>query len=145
MPEADPGNDGGRMAFLDTNVLLYAFAKDDPRSLAAETLLLQGCCIGVQGLNEFANVARRKLQFAWPDVERALRAIRAVCASIVPLDVDIHKAGIAIAARYHLSIYDGLMLAAARRAGCRVFWSEDMQDGLVVEDALTILNPFAVR
>lgn len=62
MPGADPGDDGGRTAFLDTNVLLYAFAKDDPRNLAAETLL-QGCCIGVQGLNEFANVAKRKLQF----------------------------------------------------------------------------------
>ena len=46
--------------FLDSNVLVYAFT-DDPRAAAAQALLERGCAIGVQGLNEFANIARRKL------------------------------------------------------------------------------------
>jgi len=35
------------------------------------------------------------------------------------------------------------MLAAALRLDCATFWSEDMQDGLVVDGRLTIRNPFA--
>lgn len=47
-------------AFLDTNVLLYAFA-EDPRAPVAEALLGAGAVISVQVLNEFSAVARRKL------------------------------------------------------------------------------------
>lgn len=46
--------------FLDSNVLVYAFT-DDPRAAAAQALLARRCAISVQGLNELANVARRKL------------------------------------------------------------------------------------
>ena len=47
--------------FLDTNVLVYAVVKDDPRAAIAEQLLAQGGAISVQVLNEFVSVARRKL------------------------------------------------------------------------------------
>jgi predicted nucleic acid-binding protein len=36
----------GDKAFFDTNVLIYAFAKDDPRTEAAETLLAGGVSLG---------------------------------------------------------------------------------------------------
>ena len=55
-----PGN-----RFFDTNVLIYAFAADDPRNFRAEELLSEGGSIGVQILNEFTNVTRRKLQWQW--------------------------------------------------------------------------------
>jgi len=35
------------------------------------------------------------------------------------------------------------MLAVALRAGCTTFLSEDMHDGLVIDDRLTISDPFA--
>ena len=44
--------------FLDTNILAYAFSVD-PKSTIAEAILARGCVVGLQGLNEFANVARR--------------------------------------------------------------------------------------
>jgi predicted nucleic acid-binding protein len=47
--------------FFDTNVLIYAFAVGDRRSARAEALLAEGGVIGVQVLNEFTNVVRRKL------------------------------------------------------------------------------------
>lgn len=49
-------------AFFDTNILIYAIAANDPRSQHAEELLAAGGAISVQVLNEFASVARRKLQ-----------------------------------------------------------------------------------
>ena len=52
--------------FLDTNILIYAFASGDKRSARAEALLAEGGVIGVQVLNEFTSVARRKLGWDWP-------------------------------------------------------------------------------
>lgn len=51
--------------------------------------------------------------------------------------------GLRLAERYQLSLYDGMIVAAALDAGCDTLWSEDMHDGLVVETQLTICNPFA--
>ena len=127
--------------FLDTNVLVYAFA-DDRRSPRAESLLASGCATGVQALNEFTNVARRKLGLDWDEVEDALRSIRALCRTIVPLDVGVHEDGIRIARQHRLSVFDALLVAAALRSGCDTFWSEDMHDGLIVDGRLRVANPF---
>jgi predicted nucleic acid-binding protein len=127
--------------FLDTNVLVYAFS-DDARSAQAEALLAEGCASGVQALNEFANVARRKLAMEWREVQEALDAIRALLSAVAPLDLETHRTGIGIAERHRLSVYDAMMIAATLKLGCTTFWSEDLQDGLVVEERLTIRNPF---
>ena len=127
--------------FLDTNVLVYAFS-DDPRSARAEDLLAKCCASSVQALNEFANVARRKLSMDWREVRDALDAIRALLSAVTPLDLETHLAGLQLAERHRLSVYDAMMLAAALQLGCTTFWSEYLQDGLVVEGRLTIRNPF---
>jgi predicted nucleic acid-binding protein len=41
------------------------------------------------------------------------------------------------------SPFDALMVAAALRAGCDVFWSEDLQNEMMVDGTLRICNPFA--
>lgn len=128
-------------AFLDTNILVYAFSQD-PRAERARDLLDIGGTIGVQCLNEFANVARNKLGMDWGDVDAALGEIRFLCDVGAPVDLDLHESGLAIARRYRLNIFDSLIVAAALRAGCETLWSEDMQDGLVVETMLTVRNPF---
>ncbi len=50
--------------FFDTNLILYAFRRDDTRSQVAETLLGAGGALSVQVLNEFVAVARRKFDRA---------------------------------------------------------------------------------
>ena len=47
-----------------------------------------------------------------------------------------------LAERHRFRIYDSLILAAARRAGCRVLYSEDMQDGQRIE-GVGVSNRFA--
>jgi predicted nucleic acid-binding protein len=44
--------------------------------------------------------------------------------------------------RYQLAYWDSLVVAATLAAGCSTLYSEDMHDGLVVDDTLTIANPF---
>jgi len=49
---------------------------------------------------------------------------------------------LAFARKYKFSYYDSLILAAALSAGCETLATEDMQNGQLVEDMLTIRNPF---
>lgn len=128
-------------SFVDSNVLIYAFTAD-PRAAAAQALLERGCVTSVQGLNEFTNVARRKLGMTWDEVREALVAIRNVCQAILPLDIETHADALRIAERYGYAIFDALIVASARRADCDTLWSEDMQDGVVIDGRLRIANPF---
>ena len=61
---------------------------------------------------------------------------------MVPLTETTHELGLVLAERHVLNVYDGMIVAAAQLAGCETLYSEDMHDGLVI-DQLTIRNPFA--
>jgi len=128
-------------AFLDTNVLLYLLSDDAAKAAKAEALVLKGGVISVQVLNEFANVARRKLSASWDVVHEALDLMKEAL-TVEPLSVETHEIALAVAERYRFSIYDSLILAAALGAGCGLVYSEDLQDGQAVGD-LKIRNPFA--
>lgn len=126
--------------FFDTNVLLYAVRPADPRAERARTLLADGGVVSVQALNEFTNVARRKLGQPWGEINEKLGAIRALC-EVKPLTVATHDRALALAARYGCQIYDALQVASALENSCSVLYSEDMQHGQQIE-GLTIRNPF---
>jgi predicted nucleic acid-binding protein len=72
----------------------------DPRAARAQYLLERGCIAGVQGLNEFTNVARRRLGMTWGEVREALAAIRTLYRTILPMDIDTHTDALRIAERY---------------------------------------------
>ncbi len=127
--------------FFDTNVLIYAFAQDDPRSSRAEELLAGGGVIGVQVLNEFTNVTRRMLRWPWGDLEGALKVIEDLLGPARPLTSGTHAQAVVLARDSSLSFYDALIVAAAIEAGCRVLNSEDLQDGRKFA-TVTVVNPF---
>ena len=129
--------------FFDTNVLIYAIAERDPRSVQAEMLLLSGGIISIQGLNEFVSVARQKMGMVWNDIAEAADAILVLCPSPVPITLDVHQLAIKLAQRYGFSICDALVAAAALIARCTTLYSEDFQDGQIIDGTLTIKNPFA--
>ena len=126
--------------FFDTNVLLYLLSNDAAKADRAEALLATGGVVSVQVLNEFASVASRKLAMTIPEIREILSTIRAMC-MVKPLDIETHELGLDMAERYGFSIYDGLIVAAAVRAGCAILYTEDLQRGQVIEN-LTIRNPF---
>jgi len=132
-------NDKG---FFDTNVLVYIVGQKDERTAVAEALVAAGGVVSVQVLNELASVARRKLGMSWEEVGEALRAIRTLCPSPVPLTIETHDACLRIAAKYGYHIYDALVAAAALESECTTLYSEDFQDGQVIEGRLTVRNPF---
>lgn len=134
-------NDGE--AFFDTNVLLYLLSGDDTKADRAEELVAGGGIISVQVLNEFASVARRKLGMSWGEIHEILSQVRSVC-PVEPMTLEGHDRGVELAKRHGFQIYDAMIVASALLAGCTLLYSEDMQNGQVIDGRLTIRNPFAV-
>jgi predicted nucleic acid-binding protein len=128
-------------AFIDTNVLLYLLSEDSDKADRAEEILRAGGIISVQVLNELANVARRKLAMPWAEINELLSMMRSLC-SIEPLKIETHDRGIMIAERYKLNVYDAMIVAAGLLGGCEILYSEDMQNGLFIDNQLRIRNPF---
>lgn len=131
-------------AFFDTNVLLYLLSEDTTKAERAEALLGGGGVISVQVLNEFVSVARRKANLPWPELREVLDTLKSAL-TVQDLRLETHEKALDIAERYRLGIYDAQILAAARLSGCATVYSEDMQDGLEIESALRLRNPFASR
>lgn len=127
--------------FLDSNIILYAFS-DDIRQHVALALMGEGFEASVQVLNEVANVSRRKYRKDWDAVHRALEFVTLSADLIHPVTIDAHLLGMTFAKRYGYSVYDSILLATAYLTDCDTLFSEDMHDGMVIEDRLTIQNPF---
>lgn len=128
-------------AFFDTTVLVYILKEGDEKSAIADQLLASGGVLSVQVLNEFANVARRKLGMNWNEIEEALANIRDLCSPPSPLTIETHAAALKLAKRYGFQIYDSLILASALENRCGILYSEDLQHGQKI-DSLTVQNPF---
>jgi predicted nucleic acid-binding protein len=127
--------------FIDTNVLAYLLTSDTARIARAKAILAGGGIVSVQVLNELANVARRKSRLAMPELRSFLATIRGLV-TVVPVTLAVHDLGLDICARYGVSLYDSMLLAAAVQAGCDTFWTEDMQPGMCVLETLVLQNPF---
>ena len=128
-------------AFIDTNVLLYLLSADNRKAQVAEALVSDGGTISVQVLNEMTNVARRKLNMPWKDIEEFSGLIQSFC-NIESLTIETYKKGVQIANKYQLSVYDAMIIASASLANCDILYTEDMHDGLITDDQLRIANPF---
>jgi predicted nucleic acid-binding protein len=132
--------------FLDTNILVYALAVRtnspvDRRTQIAEELLAGGGVVSVQILNEFVDVATRKLKLGWEELDRSLHAVTVLCGRAASITVDTHMIAVKLSARYSFRVYDSLVVASAIEAGCTTLYTEDLPDGQQI-DGLSIANPF---
>jgi predicted nucleic acid-binding protein len=128
-------------SFFDSNVLIYAAARDPQKAERARNLMEAGGSVSVQVLNEIANVARRKMKLTWIETRDVLGLVRSLL-SIEPITIEVHEKGLDLAERYKLSVYDSMIAACALRVGCDVLYSEDMQDALLIDGRLRVTNPF---
>jgi len=98
------------------------------------------CCVSTQVLNELTNVLL-KWKMSKKIIEQAIDEICLTCEVKIINEATI-KRGLTINERYGYSFYDSLILAAALEANCEKVFSEDMQDGQVIDGKLTIINIF---
>ncbi len=130
--------------FLDTNTLVYFAAADVGKASTVEALLRAGGIISVQVLNELTLACLRKVGMDWAEVDEVLAVVRAAC-RIEPMTEATFDLGRQLAERYQLRVYDAMIVASALLAEADTLYSEDMHDGLLVENRLRIRNPFRVR
>ena len=137
------------LCFLDTNVLIYVFDKDSPnkaavaRQLYSRLVREKSGLVSVQVLQEFFVTLSKKftVTLSADDVEREVRDLSAL-PKVIETDVALVLDSITLSRRYKLSFWDGLIIQAALRGGASVLYSEDLQDGQII-DSITIANPFA--
>jgi len=82
------------------------------------------------------------MRMPWEDVIEALDAIRVLFPYPLAITIATHEAAQEVAQKYGLGIYDSLIVAAAIEAHCSALYSEDLQDGQIINGKLTIRNPF---
>jgi len=130
-------------AFIDTNVLLYAFTADEPDKQEIALEALDNCrpVVSTQVLKEFANVLLKKGNASMESVKETIGGITEA-ADVVNEEVALILASFAVHARHKFSFYDSLVVASALHAQCQVLLSEDLQDGQMIDGKLRIVNPF---
>ena len=131
-----------KKAFFDTNIVVYYYTSTEPekRQSAASILLQSQGIISTQVLNELSNVLSKKYHFSWTEISSVTEDLSGNFEVKVVNEAIITKA-IACAKKYNYSYYDSLILASALEAECSILYSEDFQDGQVIE-GLKIINPF---
>jgi predicted nucleic acid-binding protein len=127
--------------FADTNVIIYSISDDDYKRLQALKIIAQKPVISTQVLTETANTLQRKLKFSAQNTQAILTRLIAEC-DVIPVQADNVLSAIMIVERYQFSFYDSLIIATALAANCTTLYSEDMQNGQLIENKLLIVNPF---
>lgn len=130
------------MVTLDTNIAFYALASEGQKSAQAKDALAAAAFLSVQVLNEYANSVHRKLGRRWPDIAVDIELLRQSVRYTRPIEPSANQIALRIAERYQINFYDALMIAVALANGATTLYSEDMHHGLVIDDTLTIINPF---
>ena len=128
--------------FLDTSVLLYATAPNDPRSTAAVAALTSGGIISVQVLSEFTAIAYDQLGQSWPEVHEALAIFLTLCPKPITVSLTTYEMALELVQQEALVLQDALVAASALMAGCSRLLSGMAEDGRVLGDHLVVCNPF---
>ena len=138
-------NAGSPSRFVDTNVLLYAYDLESPQKrMRAKGIVEEGwkslgqLVISVQVLQELeVNLERKKVSrgeihqliydlSVWPVVDNTLMILKMALREQV---------------RWKLSLWDAMILAAARSVGARELVTEDFSHGQNY-DGVRAVNPF---
>jgi predicted nucleic acid-binding protein len=129
--------------FLDSNILVYCYSTTDIRkqSIARALSSMDNIHISTQVLNETTNVLAKKYHIGWSDLTNLISDFENNF-SVHTLMIPEIKNACGIAERYGFSFFDGLMIASALEYNCTALYSEDMQNGQIIEGKLKIINPF---
>jgi predicted nucleic acid-binding protein len=128
--------------FIDSNISLYLIDNEaSSKKQKAEALLSPDFIISTQVIAENVNVCLKKIKLdkltTFDFAKMLLKRFQTV---IITPDILLKSFDISI--KYQVSSWDAIILATALHYGCTILYSEDMHDGLVVEDKLKIINPF---
>lgn len=134
------------MEFVDTNILLYAYVATGERHDVASALVdrlwrERRGTLSVQVLQEFyVNATQKVAEKIDPEV--AVDILKSLVRWRVhsPLADDTIAAA-ALSNQYQLSFWDAMIVRSAAELRCETLWTEDLNDGQVIE-GVRVINPF---
>ncbi len=129
--------------FIDTNILVYLSSNDEIKKDIATKFLykLSNAVISTQVLGEFSNVAiRKKILTSNKLIEYIKHFERSFDITVITEKTII--SAIKIKEKYKFSFWDSMIISAALQANCNILYSEDMHHSQIIEQKLTIINPF---
>ncbi|MGH9057766.1 MAG: PIN domain-containing protein [Acidimicrobiales bacterium] len=131
-------------AFADTNVVAYALDDAEPEKQQVARALLSTSPrprTSPQVLRELYVVACSKLGLSSMDASAAVRVLAPTAGAVVE-DAALVLLAVSAAQRWQISLWDALIVEAARRSGAAILLSEDLQHGMDFDGVLA-QNPFA--
>jgi len=137
-------------AFVDTNVLIYAFADTSGEShdkvLASRSLITglferNELIVSSQVLSEFAVAALRKTRPPLEMDQVVKRVAELSTQTVVPIDASFVHLALERSQQSRINYWDALIVEAAIRSGATTLYTEDMHHGTRYGE-LQLLNPF---
>jgi predicted nucleic acid-binding protein len=127
--------------FLDTNVIVYAFDRADPAKQRTAIAVLDGgerLVVSTQVLLETWWVLTRRLAAPLDENDASKIIDELSVLPVITTDSELVRRAIETARRFHIAVWNALIIEAARSGGCHRVLSEDLQagqdfDGVVVE------------
>ena len=132
--------------FFDTNILIYFVDERDTRkqviakNLIASAVQNQNGMLSTQSLQEFYSVITSKLKCPKDKAKELVRMFSELF-PVQKISVPLILNAVDISIKTEFSFWDSLILSTANDTGCIIVYSEDMNDGQIIEGT-KILNPF---
>ena len=127
---------------LDSNILIYNHCLDyENKRIIAESFFNENPVVSSQVISEYINVMRREFKIDKIELMQLCSMWLEKC-SVQPVISSTIKLAQNLISKYDFQIFDGIIIAAALEANCDTLYSEDMQDGQIIENSLKIVNPF---
>ena len=134
-----------KICLLDSNIWLYAFMEgQDAKKSKTARLVIQNqeisIALSTQIINEVCVNLVRKAHFPEEKIQKLIESFHSKY-FVVGMDKEILISASKIRSQHSFSYWDSLVFASALFVGAEILYSEDMQDGFIIEGT-KIVNPF---
>ncbi|MEW6618493.1 MAG: PIN domain-containing protein [bacterium] len=133
--------------FIDTNIWLYAFIEgdDSTKSGIARALIQETApMLSTQVINEVCVNLLKQANFTEEQVCQLIESFYEKYV-VTELNKSVLLTASQLRQQYSLSFWDSTIIASALSVGVPILYSEDLQEGLIIERRLKVLNPFGQR
>ena len=131
-----------------TNILVYSLLENEVRKHAQAVTLMESLTgnfifISTQVLSEL-DVTLYKHDVKEAEIENKLRKLIDIY-NILIINISTIKLCWKVRKKYSYSYWDSLIIASALESNCSLLYTEDMQNGQIIDGKLKIVNPFTIN
>ncbi|MBU1171823.1 MAG: PIN domain-containing protein [Proteobacteria bacterium] len=130
--------------FVDTNIWLYSFIQSSHKEKYERAKKIIKECeifISTQIINEMCVNLIKKAEFSEDKIQNLIDALYRK-STVFELSQDILIMASKIRSKHSFSFWDSVVASSALDCEADFLLSEDMQGGFILEEKLTIINPF---